>query len=118
MTRIENEMQYNSAMARINELLKVVNDNTPENDFRRVELVTLSHLVADFEDEHYPIEFASMGPHYEGYIQDSIARGKHNNPSEVNIAASCAAIDEGDASPDIVDFDQEVFIREMKNGWM
>ena len=55
MTRIENEMQYNSAMARINELLKVVNDETPENDVRSVELVLLSNLVADYEDVHYPI---------------------------------------------------------------
>ena len=55
MTRIENEMQYNSAMARIDELLKVVNDDTPENDVRSVELVLLSNLVADYEDEHYPI---------------------------------------------------------------
>lgn len=56
MTRIENEMQYNSAMERINELLKVVNDDTPENDVRSVELVLLSNLVADYEDEHYPIQ--------------------------------------------------------------
>ena len=32
MTKIENEMQYNSAMERINQLLKEVNDNTPEDD--------------------------------------------------------------------------------------
>ena len=55
MTRIENEMQYNFAMDRINELLKVVNDKTPDNDIRNVELVLLSNLVADYEDEHYPI---------------------------------------------------------------
>ena len=55
MTKIENEMQYDSAMKRINELLKEVNDNTPEDDVRSVELVLLSNLVADYEDEHYPI---------------------------------------------------------------
>lgn len=49
-------MQYNSAIERINELLKVVNDDTPENDVRSVELVLLSNLVADYEDEHYPIQ--------------------------------------------------------------
>ena len=42
-------MQYNSAMERIDELLKVVNDDTPENDVRSVELVLLSNLVADYE---------------------------------------------------------------------
>lgn len=56
MTKIENEMQYNSAMERINQLLKEVNDDTPEDDIRSVELVLLSNLVADYEDEHYPIK--------------------------------------------------------------
>ena len=32
MTKIENEMQYASAMKRIDELLAVVNDNTPADD--------------------------------------------------------------------------------------
>ncbi len=48
-------MQYNSALQRIDELLKVVNENTPEDDVRSVELVLLSNLVADYEDIHYPI---------------------------------------------------------------
>lgn len=60
MTRIENEMQYNSTMQRINELLKVVNNETPEDDVRSVELVLLSNLVADYEDVHYPIEKPSL----------------------------------------------------------
>ena len=60
MTKIENEMQYDSAMKRINELLKVVNDDTPENDVRSVELVLLSNLVADYEDEHYPVKKPSL----------------------------------------------------------
>ena len=34
MTRIENEKQYNSAMERINQLLKEVTDDTPEDDVR------------------------------------------------------------------------------------
>ena len=55
MTKIENEVQYNTAMVRINQLLKEVDDNTPEDDVRSVELVLLSNLVADYEDEHYPV---------------------------------------------------------------
>ena len=39
MTRIENEMQYNSAMERIEELLKIVNDDTPEDDKNSVLLL-------------------------------------------------------------------------------
>ena len=60
MTRIENEMQYRSAMQRINELLEVVNDETPEDDVKSVELVLLSNLVADYEDEHYPIKTPTL----------------------------------------------------------
>ena len=60
MTRIENETQYRSAMQRINELLEVVNDETPEDDVRSVELVLLSNLVADYEDEHYPIKTPTL----------------------------------------------------------
>ena len=55
MTKIENEMQCNALMQRINELLEVVTDETPADDARNVELVLLSNLVADYEDEHYPI---------------------------------------------------------------
>lgn len=60
MTKIENEIQYRSLMQRINELLEVVNDNTPEDDVRNVELVILSNLVADYEDEHYPVKTPSL----------------------------------------------------------
>ena len=55
MVRIETEKQYEAAMARINELLEIVDDNTPADDKNSVELVLLSNLVADYEDIHYPI---------------------------------------------------------------
>jgi HTH-type transcriptional regulator/antitoxin HigA len=60
MTRIETEKQYEAAMKRINELLDLVDDDTPEDDIRCVELVLLSNLVADYEDEHYPIVKPSL----------------------------------------------------------
>ena len=60
MTRIENEMQYKSALSRIEDLLKVVSDETPEEDVNSVELVLLSNLVADYEDIHYPIKKPSL----------------------------------------------------------
>ena len=36
---------------------------------------------------------------------------------QITIAAFCAAVDEGDASPDVLDFDEEAFIQELKEGW-
>lgn len=54
MAKIENERQYEVAMERIEELLKIVDDNTPSDDKNSIELVLLSNLVADYEDIHSP----------------------------------------------------------------
>lgn len=55
MTRIETEQQYKAAMARIEELLPLVTEETPEDSMNSVELVLLSDLVADYDAEHHPI---------------------------------------------------------------
>lgn len=55
MTRIISEKQYNATMARIEELLLLVNEDTPEDNTNSVELVLLSQLVEHYEKEHYPI---------------------------------------------------------------
>ncbi len=60
MVRIENESQYQAAMARIEELLPLVTEETPATDKRSVELVLLSNLVADYDDEHYPVKSPSL----------------------------------------------------------
>ena len=69
----------------------------------------------------------ALGPHYEEFIQSAIASGRYNNASEVvrsalrrleddeaRLAALRAAIDEGDASVDVADFDRDVFLSELK----
>ena len=71
---------------------------------------------------------ASLGPHYEEFIQKSILMGRYNNASEViraalrrleedesRLAALRAALDEGEASPDVTDFDPQAFLQEMKS---
>lgn len=60
MTRIESEKQYQAAMARIEELLPLVTEETSEDDVSSVELVLLSNLVADYDDEHYPIKAPNL----------------------------------------------------------
>ena len=55
MVQIKNEIQYKAACERINELLKVVNNDTPADDKNLLELDLISDLVADYEEEHYPI---------------------------------------------------------------
>ena len=69
----------------------------------------------------------SIGPHYEEFIRESILSGRYNNASEVireglrrleedeaRLAALRTALDEGEASPDVEDFDPEAFLLEMK----
>ena len=51
MAKIQNETAYKAAMARIEELLPLVNDDTPLDDRNLIELDLLSELVSDYEDE-------------------------------------------------------------------
>ncbi|HPT05755.1 MAG TPA: helix-turn-helix domain-containing protein [Candidatus Egerieousia sp.] len=60
MAKIENEKQYAAATKRIEQLLKVVDDNTPDDNIKSVELVLLSNLVADYDEKHYPINTPSL----------------------------------------------------------
>jgi len=52
--------QYNFALARIEELLPVVNDNTPANDKNAVELSVMSDIVIEYEKKNFPIEKPSV----------------------------------------------------------
>ena len=47
---------YEFALARVEELLPLVDDNTPANDKNAVELTLMSDIVIAYEKEHYPIE--------------------------------------------------------------
>lgn len=52
---IKSEQEYKAMMERIDELLKVVDDDTPTTNKDYIELLLLSDLVAVYEDAHYPI---------------------------------------------------------------
>ena len=54
MAQIKNEQQYKATCDRINELLKIVGNDTPADDKNMLELDLISDLVADYEEEHYP----------------------------------------------------------------
>lgn len=60
MTKIENEQQYEWAVSRVEELLPLVNDETPVNDPNSIELELLSNLVADYSDEHFSVGAPSL----------------------------------------------------------
>jgi len=59
MKRIS-EVDYKKASARIEELLKVVNNNTQQDDPNLKELVALSDIVENYETEYYPIGTPSL----------------------------------------------------------
>lgn len=48
--------QYEFAQARVEELLPLVDDNTPANDRKAVELSVMSDIVIAYEQAHFPIE--------------------------------------------------------------
>ena len=53
MSKVTKE-QYEFALARVEELLPLVDDNTPANDRNAVELTMMSDIIIDYEKEHYP----------------------------------------------------------------
>ncbi|MBP3227667.1 MAG: helix-turn-helix domain-containing protein [Bacteroidaceae bacterium] len=55
MAKIKNEQQYKATCERIEELLKTIDESSRAGDTNMVELDLLSDLVADYEEEHYPI---------------------------------------------------------------
>lgn len=55
MTKIETIEQYEWAMARVEQLLPLVDDDTPASDPCRIELELLSNLVADYSDKNFAI---------------------------------------------------------------
>lgn len=47
--------QYEYALARIESLLPLVNDETPATDGKALELSIMSEIVIAYEKKHYPI---------------------------------------------------------------
>ena len=60
MTKIENKAQYDWAVNRVEELLSLVDDNTPKDDASLIELELLSNLVADYSEDHFAIGTPSL----------------------------------------------------------
>lgn len=60
MTKLENETQYDWAVNRVEQLLPLVKEDTPETDPNYIELLLLSNLVADYSDEHFSLGDPSL----------------------------------------------------------
>lgn len=89
MTKIENEAQYDWAVARVEELLPLVTDETPVTDAAYIELNLLSNLVADYSDEHYDlgkpslIDVMKLRMYEMGLTQAALARMLDVSPSRI-----------------------------------
>lgn len=90
MTKIENEIQYEWAVSRVEELLSLVNDDTPDTDPKYIELVLLSNLVADYSEEHYSlgnpslIDVIKLRMYEMGINQSALAKLIGVSPSRVS----------------------------------
>lgn len=60
MTKIENEKQYEWAVARVEELLNLVPEEESKDDPTAIELEILSNLVADYSEEHFALGKPSL----------------------------------------------------------
>lgn len=89
MNKIKKE-QYEFALAKIEELLPLVDDNMPANDKSVVELSLMSDIVIAYEKEHYPIQKPTLSDIIElslqekGISQKQLASEIGISPSRVN----------------------------------
>ena len=60
MADIKNEFQYEAMIERIEELLKVVSNETPVTDRHFLELDVISHLVEEYEEIYYRVEMPTL----------------------------------------------------------
>jgi len=60
MAEIKNESQYEAMIERIEELLKVVSNDTPVTDRYFLELDVISNLVEEYEEKYYPVKMPTL----------------------------------------------------------
>lgn len=90
MAKIKTEKQYKAACARVEELLEIVGNDTPADDKNFIELDLISDLVADYEEEHFPVEAPSLVEvlklrmHEMGLSQTKLSELLNVSPSRVS----------------------------------
>lgn len=72
MQNIITEELYNVALSKVEELLHQVNESTPDNDPKMVELCHFSDIVEQYENEKYPIHM----PTFVQVIEERLAKEK------------------------------------------
>ncbi|MDR1202850.1 MAG: helix-turn-helix transcriptional regulator [Tannerellaceae bacterium] len=89
MTKVSKE-QYEFALAKVEELLPLIGDDTPSNDKNAIELTLMSEIVISYEKEHFPIEKPTVSELIEfsleekGMSQKELAIEIGISPSRIN----------------------------------
>lgn len=86
------EDQYKFALGKVEELLPEVDDSTPLNDPKAIELMMMSDIVIEYEKENYPIEKPT--------VAELIANGLQEN----NLTQKQLAIELGISTTRVNDF--------------
>jgi len=81
------DVQYKYALARIEELLPLVDESTPANDRNAVELSLVSEVVIAYEKEHFPIEKPSIAQLIELALEEANMTQKQL-ASEIGVSPS------------------------------
>ena len=90
MSRLLTREQYEWAVARVEQLLPLVQDDTSTGDPASIELEILSNLVADYSDAHFAIDVPDlasvMREHMfeQGLSQKELAKRLNVSPSRVS----------------------------------
>jgi len=82
--------QYEFALERIEQLLPIVDDNTPTKDKSAIELSVMSDIIIAYEKEHYPIGKPTVSELIELYLEENnmtqkqLAQEIGVSPSRIN----------------------------------
>lgn len=89
MEKITKE-QYEFALAKVEDLLPLIDDNTPANDKSALELSVMSDVVMAYEKVHFPIgkptvaELIELSLEEKGITQKELAGNIGVSPSRIN----------------------------------
>ena len=85
MAKIKTEKQYKAACMRIEELLKVVSNETPADDQNYLELDLIADLVADYEEEAPAlVDVIKLRMYEMGLTQNKLSELLNVSPSRVS----------------------------------
>lgn len=90
MKKITNKADYEKANKRLEQLLKIVGNETPKNDKNFIELDLLSDMIAEYEEKYYSmkpqnlIEMVKLRMYQRQLKQKDLANLLETKPSRIS----------------------------------